>query len=417
MSGWNSRPVGRWLVPAAVALAVIGGGAAIGALGAVAEPRLAPRSAAQLLVDVQTARLDGLSGTVVQRADLGLPGLLGLAGGGTGGNGGGQGSTDLTSLISGTHTLRIWYAGPDQARVALLGTLGETDVILNGRDLWTWDSRANKATHRKLPANGRTDKPGAGLVPLDPGGVTPQQLADAALAAISPTTDVSTSSNTRVAGRDAYELSLAPRDRASLVAAVRVAIDAQEHIPLRVQVFAKGGGDPAIEVAFTEVSFARPDPEQFAFNPPPGATVTEEGDDHPGTGGEAKPGDKPGTQQPGTQQPKAPEPGTKLDPTGDRPAIGVVGESWTSVLVARLPKEIADSLGQAGGAPGEQGRGDPLALLGQLPKVSGPWGTGRLLTSKLFSALLTDDGRVLVGAVTPERLYLAAMDPAAQLPR
>ncbi|MBM0236720.1 hypothetical protein JNW88_05375 [Micromonospora sp. ATA32] len=43
-----------------------------------------------------------------------------------------------------------------------------------------------------------------------------------------------------------------------------------------------------------------------------------------------------------------------------------------------------------------------------MAKVSGDWGSGRLLTGKLFSVLLTDDGRLLAGAVTPERLYQAA---------
>ncbi len=38
-----------------------------------------------------------------------------------------------------------------------------------------------------------------------------------------------------------------------------------------------------------------------------------------------------------------------------------------------------------------------------------------MLTSKLFSVLLTDDGRILVGAVSPERLAQVAADPAAQL--
>ena len=58
-------------------------GAAVGGSPPAPTPALPPRTAAQLLVDVQTARLDGLSGTVVQRADLGLPALplAGLAGG------------------------------------------------------------------------------------------------------------------------------------------------------------------------------------------------------------------------------------------------------------------------------------------------------------------------------------------------
>jgi hypothetical protein len=40
-----------------------------------------------------------------------------------------------------------------------------------------------------------------------------------------------------------------------------------------------------------------------------------------------------------------------------------------------------------------------------LPTVSGSWGSGHLLQGTLFSALLTDDGRVVVGAVAPQALY------------
>jgi hypothetical protein len=36
------------------------------------------------------------------------------------------------------------------------------------------------------------------------------------------------------------------------------------------------------------------------------------------------------------------------------------------------------------------------------------------LSSHLFSVLLTDDGRVLAGAVSPEKLYQAAADPKAK---
>ncbi len=46
--------------------------------------------------------------------------------------------------------------------------------------------------------------------------------------------------------------------------------------------------------------------------------------------------------------------------------------------------------------------------MNSLPKVSGSWGSGHLLTSALFSALITDDGRVLAGAVAPEKLYEVA---------
>jgi hypothetical protein len=78
----------------------------------------------------------------------------------------------------------------------------------------------------------------------------------------------------------------------------------------------------------------------------------------------------------------------------------IVGKGWTSVLVAKLPTDATE----AKGTEANQLEG----LINGLPKVSGTWGSGRLLSGSLFSALLTDDGRVLVGAVAPEKLYEAA---------
>jgi outer membrane lipoprotein-sorting protein len=360
MSIFVSRPALRWLVPVAVTVAVVGGGAAAKTIAASAEPSLPERSAAQLLVDLQTANLSGLSGTVRTSADLGLPELPSNVQ---------QGSPDLTGLISGSRTLRIWYSGPDKLRVALLGTLGESDFIRNGRDVWQWDSRTQRAVHRSLPADAPSTSPANPNLPR-----TPQEAADLALKAVDPTTVVSTGTNARVAGRTAYELILAPRDTASLVGQVRLAVDSQQHVPLRVQVFAKGRSEPAYEVAFTQISFDRPDDTQFAFNPPPGTTVTES------------------TDEPPQDLPK--DTGTK--DAGTRPTV--VGKGWTSVVVAKQPP--ADPVTPADGTARQ--------FLDRLPRVSGDWGSGRLLTSRLFSVLVTDDGRVLAGAVAPEKLYEVA---------
>ncbi|MET8231255.1 sigma-E factor regulatory protein RseB domain-containing protein [Micromonospora sp. NPDC005298] len=374
MSVLRSRPVLRWLVPATAAVAVIGGGAAIGTFAAEAEPSLPPRTAAQLLVDLQTSRLEGLSGTVVQRADLGLPPLLGLVPG-----------NDVTTLLTGTHTLRVWYSGPERQRVALLDTLGEQDVIRNGRDLWTWQSRTNTASHRTL-GDGTAEKAAPEARASLP--ATPQEAADLALGAIDPSTEVSVGRAATVAGHDAYELVLQPRDRDSLVHQLRVAIDAEQHVPLRFEVLAKGSDQPAFEVAFTQVDYRRPDADQFTFNPPPGVTVKEDTAERPAAGGRPE----------------------HAAPTGD-PGVRAVGSGWTTVLVAKLdgatggkPADAKPAVPPAGAAPDV----DVSKLLGGLPAVSGDWGSGRLLTSRLFSVLLTDDGRVLAGAVTPERLYQAA---------
>jgi outer membrane lipoprotein-sorting protein len=374
VSVFRSRPALRWLVPSAAAVLVIGGGAAAGTIAASADPSLPARSAAQLLVDVQNAKIDGLSGTVVETADLGLTALSGL----------GSGGADIGKLIAGSNTARVWYAGEDKARVALLGALGETDVIRNGSDVWMWKSADNSATHYTIPAGaGRGETPKA-----LPAGVpaTPQEAADAALAAIDPSTRVTTTGAASVAGRDAYELVLSPKDSASLVGQVRLAIDAKTHVPLRVEVYAKGANNPAVRVAFQQISFTVPDAQQFAFNPPAGAKVTTE---------------KPADLQKEAAKAKA---NAKAEVRAKKPADTsgptVVGTGWTSVLVAKMPAGNATDKGTV--AATAQG------LVDGLPKVSGSWGSGHLLSGSLFSALITDDGKVLIGAVAPEKLYEAA---------
>jgi len=392
------KPAIRWAVPGAV-VAIALGAAAISAVTADASSTLPPRSAAELLVDVQNASLTGLSGTVVQDAALGLPELPVQVGG--------QGSSDFTSLVSGTHTLRVWYAGEDQQRVALQGTLGESDVVRNGSDVWTWASDSNTATHYQLPA-GAGDAALAEHPDASAAAMTPQQAADAALAAIDPTTTVTTDGTPTVAGRPAYELVLSPKDTASLVGEVRIAIDAEQHIPLRVRVYAKDAPTPAFQVGFSQISFDVPDAAHFQFTPPPGATVTE-----------STLGSQAGAAAPdqATTPEKAPEltrPASAAEPT-------IVGTGWTSVLVAKVPttETAPDTAAPRTSAPPTAGddAGEPTSrasaadlgtILGALPAVSGDWGSGRLLQSALFSVLITDDGRIIAGAVAPETLYEAA---------
>jgi len=366
MSLFTRRPFLRWLVPAVAAVVLAAGGSAVGILTANARGGLPERSPAQLLVDVQQARLDGLSSTIVQNAHLGLPSLPGI---------GGAGSSDMTSLVSGSHTLRLWYAGPNRVRLALLGSLGESDLVRNGTDLWTWSSRDKSATHHKVSLTKR-DTPG---LLADSAPTTPQKAADAALSAIAPTTKVSTNGTTVVAGRNAYELVLQPKDAGSLVESVHIAIDGKTHIPTRVQIFAQNSQDPSFEVGFTSFDPTTPDSTAFSFNPPPGSKVTE------GTtpkSHEALPSDEKGLRRPADQASSAAEP-------------RIVGTGWSTVVVAKLP------------AGATSGAGQVSRMLDVLPTVSGTWGSGHLLKGTLFSALITDDGRVVVGSVAPKALYAA----------
>jgi outer membrane lipoprotein-sorting protein len=392
MSIFEKTPALRWAVPAVTAVALVGGGSAVQGVHASAGAGLPPRTAAQLLVDVQQARLEGLSGTVVQKSDLGLPDLPGAGGSHSSG---GTASSDLSSLISGTHTMRVWFAGPSQTRMALMGTLGESDVIRNGQDVWVWASQQKTARHYVLPARHLAAKRKATPGMPDSSGVptSPQAAAEKALAAITPSTEVATNGTATVAGRSAYELVLRPREAASLVAEVRVAIDAAEHVPVRVQVFAKSVDNPVFEVAFSEVDFARPDAAQFTFRPPPGTKVTEV---RAPAGGEAAAGSKT----------VAPQHSSKQARSADEPRV--LGEGWASVLVAKVP--AATTSGSTGASGGEGATTDRTTaqltkFVRMLPKVSGKWGSGHLMAGTAFSALLTDDGRLVVGAVTPEGLY------------
>src|SRR5215472_9832750 len=255
----------RWAAPAgavaAVGLVIAGSALA----GAQAAPQLTARSTAQLLaaVDARSALPPALQATVQETANLGLPALPGT----------GSSTADPLSglsLLSGTHTFRIWYDGPVRVRIAIPVPMGEADLRRDGRDVWIWDSRTNQANHVVLPAG--SDAGPAQETPV-PSAPTPQQVARQILAAVGTTTTVGLQSNLTVAGRAAYQLSVAPKDSRSLIGQVRIAIDAEYSLPLLVQIFARGASSPAFQVAYTSLSFTRPDPSNFPFTPPPGAKV------------------------------------------------------------------------------------------------------------------------------------------------
>jgi outer membrane lipoprotein-sorting protein len=359
----------RWAAPAAFVLVV--GGTGLIASTATAEPHLPPTTPEQLLVDLQNVKVDHFSGTVDEEANLGLPAIPGTR----------TDSSDFNSLVSGKHSFGVWYAAPDKGRVALYGELGESDIITNGTDRWTWSSKDNKVTHSKVQAEaaGKTREPQSKPSDLPK---TPQEAAQRVLKDIGPTTTVTTDSAVTVAGRPSYELVVRPNEAGSLVTEARLAVDGETHSPLRVEVFA--GTTKVFGVGFTKINFAQPDAKYFNFTPPAGAEVTE--------------------VTPGTKKTPSKKPSTTKPRETDANAPTVVGTGWTTVVISKVPPTTAS--GTPTSRPGSGG--DQLEqILRQLPHVSGDWGSGRLLAGTAFSAVLTDDGRLAVGSVTPEVLYAA----------
>jgi outer membrane lipoprotein-sorting protein len=395
----------RWLVPVGV-VAVIGLTTS-GVFSAAAAVNLPPLTAAQLLASIEQSDVVGLSGTIVSNANLGLPQLPDIGGSSIDGG-------SLTSLLTGSNTIRVWYGGPEQQRVALLESVGETDVFRNGTELWEWSSSSQTATHVVLPAaagKSATAKPDAS--PSLPSGVaalTPAQLAQQALAAIDPSTVVSTDANRLVAGRPAYELVLTPRDTTSLIGSVHIAIDGQTKIPVAVQIYPRGvTTSPAMDVSFTQIDFTMPAASNFTFTAPKNAAVTTKnlGDVSAHADSQAGlPADKPKT-------------GPSDNSGGAQPTV--LGKGWTSVveipasgLLGANATPAAPSQTAGPGATGKSSipTGTTAQLFGQLTTpVSGAWGSGRLFQSKLITALITDDGRAFIGAVDPAVLYAAAATP------
>lgn len=341
----------RWLAPlGVVGVVAVTAAALVSSKGESAT--LTDTTPAALLADVNTSPATGFSGTVVAQLSLGLPTLPGATG---------ADDASMTSLLSGSHTLRVWYGGPQRQRVALLGTTAETDVFHDGTQLWQWDSNDHVATHLTLPPprSGRDHE----SLPTDVTSLAPAEIANRALAALDPTTVVTVGSDRVVADRSAYDLVLTPRTRATRVGSVHIAVDGATKVPLAVQVYARGADKPAVDVAFSDISFRTPSASHFSFTPPPGVRVVER------------------------SVPSA------LGASALRSQPTVIGTGWSAIVQTHLPSGRASM---------------PDLPWPALPHVSGSWGSGRLLDAALGCALVTDDGRVFVGAVDPAALYSAA---------
>jgi outer membrane lipoprotein-sorting protein len=381
----------RWAVPTGVLAVVAAVTAGAVVTTAQASPVLPHRTPAQLLTAVAgTKSMPALTGTIDETAVLGLPQLPGTAD-----------PTSVASLLTGSHAMRIWYANPAHVRLALPGTLSETDLIRNGSTAWQWQSSTNSVERLLLPK--QMPKPKQ-LQPQMPT-LTPQQAANQAIKAVGPTTRVSVQSNVVVAGQAAYQLVLQPKSPRSLIGQVRIAVDAAHSVPLRVQLFAKHASSPAFQVGFTSISFVQPAASNFQFTPPPGAKVS-------------------------TMKLSA----SDWDSATMQGQPAVIGHGW--LAVAEFPPGVLSGIGlggsmpgrsssssiggvagsaaqsASGATPGDAPAGESGAVLASLVKsakqVHGSWGSGRLLQTSLVSLLITSDGNVFAGAVSPSVLYAAA---------
>ncbi|GAB2992553.1 outer membrane lipoprotein carrier protein LolA [Amycolatopsis acidiphila] len=307
-------------------------------------PQLPSISAEELVQSVLSTQTPALDGTVQVDNNLGLP-VSTLPGG-------------VNVNVDAAH---VYNDGNGSSKLSIEQGASDTTVVHNGNTVWTYNSKNNTATKSTLPAGA----PAPPQLPSDPAASATQLLAK-----VRESSTVSVEGTARVAGRAAYELVLTPKPTEhTVLREVRVAVDAEKRVPLRLAVMTYGTADAALQVAFSDIEFTPQPASEFQFTPPQGAKVTE-------------------------QQAQVPERAKAAD------ALTVVGDGWDTVVTGTFP---ADALSP------QQGKGgrnvDPKAMLSQFGKqVSGPFGTGYVITTKVGSALITSDGRFAAGAVTEQAL-------------
>ncbi|WP_327361932.1 LolA family protein [Streptomyces sp. NBC_01296] len=397
----KTRKAARYAVPVAVAGVAAATVAMVPAFANSGSPDLPKVTAQQLIEKIVASDVQQLSGSAKISTDLGLPTLAsGLLGGGGVTGGSANPEDKIAQLANGTHTVRVAADGPDRQKLTFVDGKDEYSLIHNGADVWGYDSKANEVWHEKDTegaAQGKDHKKTADRM----GGGSPQQLAQDILTAAGPTTDVSVGDTAQVAGRDAYQLVLKPKHGGSTVGSVKIAVDAKNFVPLRVQLLAAEGGKPIVDAGFTKVDFAKPSADTFAFTAPKGAKVTE-GAAEAGKGGAGH-----GKEFKGLDS--LPGLGALTGGMGGAGGKGgetkVLGEGWSTI--ARIDTGAGKSLKDI-----ENDKNAPkeakqfLDSLGG--KVTGKFGEGRVFKTRLVNALITDDGKVYVGAVTKDALVKAA---------
>jgi outer membrane lipoprotein-sorting protein len=399
----------RWAPAALVATAITAGAIALPMqANAVDLPDLTP---AQVML-LMEGEIRGFSGTIVKTSELGLPPL--------------QMSsmmnedmikemeeklpegfedfvpslieqnaiTQAVELIAGTHKIRV-YASEEGARVQVLDTMSQRDVVINKDEFWFYDSRKSTAMtgsinyeldqaeldKAKTEAEAKLQEYAA-QIQLDIS--NPEAVANYLMEQIGESTSVSVGKDHRVAGRTAYQLIAQPNANNSLIESVVVSVDSETGMALDVKVYSKEQEAPAFEVGFESISFEVPNASMFNFTPPAGTIVETL--------------EVPAELEAELEKLKAEADFTDLSEDqkadlkaeleakyGEAPKTELIGQGWESVMyLSSIPSQV----------PMELLENELFADL--MTTVDG----GKVFSTPVMNILITDSGKVYAGAVT-----------------
>jgi outer membrane lipoprotein-sorting protein len=322
--------------------------------GAGPKPSLPATTPQALVQSVLTASVPSMSGTVAIQNNLGLPAVPGIP-----------------ELANGTSQLRVWSDGTGRTRVSVPTASSEQTFVDDGKTLYAWDSSDRTVTESPMSKDKPGHQPTGSDTPTDPA-----SMAKELVGALQTSSNVAVEGTDTVAGQPAYDLVLTPKaNQRTLLREVKIAVDANKHIPLQLTVLGDNTSTPAVQVGFSSVDYGPQQSSLFTFTPPSGATITQHTKSDSG---------------------KAQHDTSALSPK-------IVGTGWDTVAIVKLPSSSGKTDGKDGMG------GDPLSLARQFgTPVSGSWGSGWAIGTDIGTAVLTSDGRIAVGLV-PQQVLTEAL--------
>jgi outer membrane lipoprotein-sorting protein len=289
-------------------------------------------------------------------------------------------------FFAGTHRANIYVDGIEKSRLQVLDLLSERNFVRNGNELWAYD--ATKSLAQRTVINEREVKNAENIArlllamnkskfPFDY--TSPAAVADYILKEAAKYSTISVASDIKIADRGAYQITITPKNKQSLVASATLSIDAATGLPLAARVMAVGQSTPAFEVAFESITFAKPDASNFNFTPPAGTRIVEV---------------------------PAPTQADLLRELGNLPALP--SEADTKA-------KIEDLINQGWGAVAKVEANQVPAELRSLQaenklytELTKPVSGGRVFSSTLLNIFFADNGDIYAGSVTVERLLAVA---------
>ena len=308
--------------------------------------------------------------------------------------------TDLVEIISGTHEARIYVDGPDKLKIQILDPMSERSITVNGDTVWFYDDDKLAAQYMTIDSaeleakaseyeaeNAAEIEQYIAELPFDIN--NPAEVADYVLAEASEYSTITVGADQNVAGRAAYELIATPLAAESTVQYVSVAIDAETGMALNVKVVAKGQVEPAMEIGFTSIDYSTPDASIFEFAPSSDVTVTEmEMPEEFTIDGETYTKEELQAELEASKPTDAEyeELKAQYEAMDNKPVVYENG--WATVVEMTLSDEMPVEMFQS-------------ELFSEMTRqVDG----GQVISTSLVNVLITDDGRVLAGAVNTDYL-------------